>query len=236
MFHTILKTYFSCIPDNVVLIDIICHGVGPKKYVDIYRKEISKKNKKKLILHSFRSKQEERKGSQFSQYMYSDNTTNNIDNEKDYYMRLFFGDFILRPSCYKCIYAGNMKYSDITIGDFNGADRLFKVYPDSTKCVSAIIVNTDKGDKFLKSTVFHGFCKIKETTYNFIAEQNLPLLYSSSKPIIRKYIFKVIDRIGFINTSKLLSIKYYVKQLIILIVGKEMFNKIKRKMGRKVIE
>ena len=236
MFYIFLKTRFSLIPDNVILVDLICHGVSSWKYVDKYRKEISKKRKNKLLLHLFRCKNERRKGSQFSRYIYENNKIDEINNEKDYYMRLYFGNFILRPSCYHCSYTRGKKYSDITVGDFNGSDRLIESYPDNTKCISAIIVNTNKGDCFLKNVEGHGFCRLKKTTYNFIAEQNLPLLFPSNRPKIRKYIFNLIDNLGFINTSKVVSIKYYIKQLIIFIGGKTLLNKLKKKMGRKIIE
>lgn len=235
MFYAVIKSFFKEIPNNIILIGLICHGVGSKKYIDRYRKEIERKNKKKLIMHSFRNKKNDRISSNFSKYIYMDNTIIECENEKDYYMRCFYGDFILRPSCYNCSYAGNKGYADILIGDFNGSERVIKNYPDSVKSISSIIVKTEKGKKFLEAVSNNGLCKLKKTSFDLIAEQNLPLRFPSKKPIIRKYMFYLIDKIGFINAVKIVTIKYYIKLIILSIGGEKILKVVKKIFKRKTI-
>lgn len=234
MFVTVLQDKFKKIPGNIIFVDIICHGVGSKKYVDVYRNELCKNNK--LVKHSFRNKKEGRIGSQYSEYIYENGESVSVENEKDYYMRFFSPNYFLRPSCYKCIYAGKYKLSDITIGDFNGSKNIVKNYPDSTHCISAMIVHTQKGNQFIEKLKCMKLITLIETSYSVIAAQNLPLVVACKKPYIRKYVYRLIDTIGFINTCRLLSGKYYIKRLLLLLGGRSFLNKLKKFFGRIIIE
>lgn len=235
MFKNLIMARFKSIPDNVLIVDIICHGVGSKKYIDIYRKELENKNGR-LIRHSFRNKLLGRLGSQYSEYRYESGNIVQTDNENDYYMRFFFPSFFLRPSCYECVYAGNKKESDITIGDFNGANRVVKEFPDSTHCISAVIVNSEKGGIFFSQLITEQSVSAIETDFETIASQNLPLLYPTIRPKVRNYAIKMIDMFGFITTCRLLGGKYYIRTAIKKIGGDRLLNSIKRKLGRTVIE
>jgi len=64
-------------------------------------------------------------------------------------MKLFLSDIALRESCYNCNFKLGNKYSDITLGDFWGVKN---VYPEmyDKKGVSAIIINTEKGNKLFE--------------------------------------------------------------------------------------
>lgn len=223
------------IKDNLILADLICHGVGSKKVVDIYRKEMSLKHKSEIKEHKFRYK-DETKGSQKSKIFFENENVKVIQNEDDYYMRLFFYDYILRPSCYKCKYSGKNKVSDITIGDFNGSDRVVKEYPDSSKCVSVIITNTDKGENLIKNLSKDNLITLIETDYDLVASQNIPLTKSVAMPKLRKYAYKFIDKIGVVNTSRMFCYKAYIKRFIKGLFGEAGLKKIKKALKRNIIE
>ena len=235
MFSAIIAEKYKYIPENVIIVDIICHGVGSKKSVDLYRNELEKR-KGKLLKHTFRNKESDRLGSQFSEYSYISGDNVCIDNDKDYYMRFFFPGFFLRPSCYECIFSGRNKVSDISIGDFNGASRVVKEFPDNTHCVSAVIVNSLKGKYFLDDIIYNKIITVIKTDYDTVASQNLTLKNPTKRPWQRDYAFILIDKIGFINACRLLSGKYYIRNAIKLIGGDKLLNTIKRRLGRIVIE
>lgn len=235
MLRALLMRKYQTIPENVLLIDIICHGVGSKRLVDVYRKELEQR-KGKLLNHTFRNKKENRFGSQFSEYTYESGHIEQKDNEDDYYMRFFFPGFFLRPSCYECKYAGKNKDSDVSIGDFNGASRVVKNFPDTTYCISSVIVNTEKGKRFLDQVIINNRISILPTEYSVVAAQNLPLLYPTKRSKVRNYAIKWINKLGFINTCRLLGGKYYIRSVIKKVGGERMLNLIKKMLGRTIIE
>ena len=235
MLRSLIHKKYKIIPDNVILIDIIGHGVGSQKSAEKYRKELEQKNGK-LMKHTFRNKESGKQGSQVSEYTYDTGRKVRIDNENDYYMRLFFSGFFLRPSCYECKYAGMIKASDISIGDFNGASRIIKEFPDSTCCVSSVIVNVEKGKDFLKRVIDDNLITIVPTEYIIIAEQNLPLLHPTKRPQVRKFAIKMINKYGIITTCRILGGKYYLRNAIKKIGGDNFLNAIKKMFGRTVIE
>lgn len=96
MFQIMLSNHFKQVPDNVYLVDIICHGVASKKSVNLYRRELERKAGL-LSEHTFRNKVKDCKGSQISKYEYESGRTIFVDNEKDYFMRFFSLDFFLDP-------------------------------------------------------------------------------------------------------------------------------------------
>ena len=69
------------------------------------------------------------------------------------------GNLYLRPSCYECQYKTLPRYSDITLGDFWGIEKI-KKHLDQDKGTSIFMINTNKGKEV--------FEKIKE---NLIFEE-----------------------------------------------------------------
>lgn len=67
-----------------------------------------------------------------------------IPHSQDEFMKAFLGNYILRPSCYACQFKGDNYYSDITLGDFWGIERVNPKFNDD-KGVSLVIVRTEKG-------------------------------------------------------------------------------------------
>ncbi len=62
---------------------------------------------------------------------------------QDAYCRLYFGNYILRPSCHQCPFCTTDRSSDFTLGDFWGIE---KVRPDMDDKMgnSLVIVHTKK--------------------------------------------------------------------------------------------
>lgn len=60
------------------------------------------------------------------------------------YKLLYHSNYILRPSCYNCVFANYDRLSDITLGDFWGIDRVMPDYDDN-KGISLVLINSHKG-------------------------------------------------------------------------------------------
>mgnify|MGYP003078124686 FL=1 len=62
------------------------------------------------------------------------------------YMKGFLSDLYLRESCYQCPARPYKSFSDLTIGDFWGVDRLGYSHLNDHKGLSIMVVNTQKGE------------------------------------------------------------------------------------------
>ena len=137
-----LKSYIGEIPDNMYLIDLVCHGVPSQKMLNEHVRQISKGRTVSKI--TFRSK---------NRYIFNIKGEGFEHNEdkywKDKYMKAFMEGITFRPSCYTCLYAGCKRGGDISIGDFWGLkDSAFP--PELGNGVSLVLPCTDKGEKLLE--------------------------------------------------------------------------------------
>lgn len=143
--------------ENLITVDLICHGVSPSTYLkeevqylsskfklhdisDIrfrgndgnnYRLTLWNKDRRKLFpRNNYREKIFDR------------------DFLDDYYIQGFLKGVSLRENCYTCNYARPERISDLTIGDFIGLGiEVPFAYPKGN--VSSITTNTQKGYDFL---------------------------------------------------------------------------------------
>ena len=110
--------------NNLLLVDIICHGVPSPLFWQNYLKEIkSSSTDSKLSYVSFRNKVDGWK--RFSIFFDFEGKSFHQPFTNNSYMKLFLGNYILRPSCYNCPVKKGKSGSDITIGDFWGIQNIF---------------------------------------------------------------------------------------------------------------
>lgn len=133
------KTY----SDNLLTIDIVCHGVpSPKIYRD-YITFVEKKFGGKVKNLDFRDKK-----FGWDQCIESYDINGKECNLKNY-ANLFYSNCFLRPSCGECRFASYNRPSDITIADFWGLNKVMPEFDDN-KGVSAVMINTAAGYDILK--------------------------------------------------------------------------------------
>lgn len=127
------------------LIDIICHGTPERAIWDDYKKYIESTYGGKLTKYSFRYK-----GTHSAEpIVYAEFSNGRIvkdSKELRSYMDLYFTYLPLKSCCYKCPFSDMNRVSDITIGDFWGAEVIFKGL-NIKKGISQVIVNSDLGNK-----------------------------------------------------------------------------------------
>jgi coenzyme F420-reducing hydrogenase beta subunit len=148
-----LKAFLRKDYDNLLTVDLICHGVSPAKYLaeevahlrqqyhlddiaDIRFRGNDKNNYSLSLWNKDREKL-------FPKNNYSEKMLRMNETEQYYITGFLFG-VTMRENCYKCNYARPERISDITIGDFIGLGaRIPFDYPKEN--VSSVILNTDKG-------------------------------------------------------------------------------------------
>ncbi len=171
-----LKSFLSKDYENLLSVDIICHGVPSQKLLDYYIMEESKKNNSKIKSLNFREKVIDKNGRYNSR-----NIRLNLEDgrvviknvKQSSYLLGFHNHLFYRPSCYFCNFAQINRDSDITIADCWGINTV-NSDKDVHKGVSCVIINSDKGQK-----VFENMNGQKDKiSINFIVNNN----YSYSAP------------------------------------------------------
>ena len=108
------------------------------------------------------------------------------------FLRGFLRDIYLRPSCYECSAKAGKSGSDITLADYWGIQDLMPELDDD-RGVSAIIVNTPKGQNALHSTD----AELYSASYEDICKKNPSILNSCKIPECRKTFFSLKQKKGF---------------------------------------
>ncbi|KRN50432.1 hypothetical protein IV49_GL002080 [Kandleria vitulina DSM 20405] len=187
-----LKYFLGKEYDNLITIDIICHGVPSPKIWSKYLDFRENKDKEKPSIISFRNKDN---GWNKFNIIFKYKSHNYImDHNKDIYMQSFLLNSCLRNSCYNCKSKGDKRKSDITLGDFWGIDKIDPKMNDG-KGVSLLIINTDKGQEYF-DRISNDIIKI-HVSYEHAIKDNVALISSVKKPISRKHFIKEADNYDF---------------------------------------
>lgn len=169
----LLKEY-----DNLITIDIICHGVPTQKLLFEDLKDSFKLNKSDFEYITFRDSN----GFHIRIYKSLEDYNNKhfifskYANLDQYYKNFLRGN-IYRDNCYSCSYARKERISDITIGDFWGLDSKSKIYDDEYKGISSVIISTEKGESIVKEvlSLFHYEERSYEEAYLNNEQLNNPM-------------------------------------------------------------
>ena len=136
--------------NNLLLVDIICHGVPSPQIWHDYLKYIENKYGK-IKKAYFRDKR-------IGWNVQKETFINVQGKEKCFitYKKLFYSHVCLRHSCYNCQFTSYNRCSDITISDFWGWEKISDRFKDN-KGVSLCIINTNKGKRLFNSAAKEHF-------------------------------------------------------------------------------
>lgn len=150
-----LKAYLHCDYENLVTMDLICHGVPSQSYFRSYVKDLLLYTKKEgITTFRFRYKPDsccDIQHIQFSKQVYVG------FHNKDYYMTYFLWGKTYRDSCYHCRFAGGQRPADFTIGDFwNNKNAKLPINIENGS--SLVLFNTNKAKGFKEFFLNNGIC------------------------------------------------------------------------------
>lgn len=153
-----LYAYLGKEYENLLTMDLVCHGVPTPQIFQEYKKWLEKNNQAPMVSYTFRDKK-------WSWMKF--NTKAKFANgkiyygtwEEDIYMRGFLREYFLRSSCHNCRFSNTNRVGDITIADFWGYEREEKEKKNRDAGISLIIVNTVNG--------MSHFDKIKRQLYYY---------------------------------------------------------------------
>jgi coenzyme F420-reducing hydrogenase beta subunit len=116
-----------------------------------------------------------------------------------------------RPSCYRCRFVALKHRSDMTLGDYHGADPCADYYNESG--TSVVIINTEKGQRLLQMLVESATCLIP-VDYREIAKSNPRLVKTWSEHLGRRRFASDLMTKGLRTAARnSLSVKHRVKNL-----------------------
>lgn len=140
-----LRNYLGRDYDNLIVVDVLCHGVpSPKLFAD-YLEYISKQyGGGKPISVNFRNKQKGWKRL-YMEIRFDNGKRHYTYSGYDRYEGMFLNNLSLRPSCYECKFTKAERFGDITLGDFWGIGKKYPEWDDD-KGISVVMINTKKGE------------------------------------------------------------------------------------------
>lgn len=143
--HFLRKEY-----NNLLTVDLICHGVPSPKVWEKYLQEVTSNASKAIHNCEFRNKDDGWKKFRFKLAIDEDKKEAYVSSYhfENHFMRAFLSDLILRPSCYDCNAKKGRSHSDITLADFWGIQEIAPEIDDD-KGTGLLLVNTEKGNTFL---------------------------------------------------------------------------------------
>lgn len=159
-----VKSYIGEVPDNLILAEVVCHGVPSPKVWDIYLSGLEKDHGSKVKFVSFRDKSKSWGKSDFLASFESGSEFRQQNSENPY-MKAFLRNLSIRPSCTNCRFKRFTSGADLTMGDFWGSTELGQSFFDDVG-ISVIAINSEKGHSIfdLIKSGFTGVVALDEKT------------------------------------------------------------------------
>lgn len=197
-----LKNFLGKEYDNLICVDVICHGVPSPALWRKYAKYQEEKNGGKIRGINFRCKDDS--WTDFGMKEVLENISQEsqsklfIPKDNDSFMRMFLRDYCLRPSCYNCV-AKSVKMADLTIADFWGINDVAPEMNDG-KGTSLVLIRTDNGENVFNE--ISNRMKLKKVSYEDGVKRNPAEFRSCTKPQQRDTFFDDMRMMGFAELEK----------------------------------
>lgn len=176
--------------DRLLLVDLVCYGVPSLKIWKQYKTKLEKTYGGRITSFCFRDKRHKDNGHTVSMCIGDREYSHSMD--QDLFCKLYFQNYIIRPSCHSCKFCRVERESDMTIGDFWGIE---KVKPDMEDGMgtSLVILHNEKG--------VDAWERVKEHFWYFQCKKEDVL-----QPRLRKPTPRSRRRWGFLVLSRILDL------------------------------
>ncbi len=190
-----LYAYLGKKPENLLTVDIVCHGVPSPLAFENYLKDIAQGREVTDI--NFRDKS--RGWGSTSNISFSDGTKYYKGCNDDPYYIAFLNGISTRPSCGTCKYASPVRIGDITLGDFWGVSEIDPSYNDN-KGTNLVMLNSLKGEKIFEE-IKDRFNLVREVPFDAAIElakrRNGQLIAPRPSHKNRNRFFKLMEEDNF---------------------------------------
>lgn len=173
--------------NNLITVDIVCHGVmSPMVWRDNI-KEMQKKIEGKIEKVNFRDK-----SFGWSSHIESYKGKNERIISDDY-TSIFYEHAFLRPSCYNCPYTSVEREADFTLADAWGIKKMYPQW-DIEKGISLVLSNTEKGMEIFRQ--IEKMLVVQSVDIHLFMQPNLE--HPTDKPKNRVHMWNLYKKEGFI--------------------------------------
>lgn len=186
----IVQLLHKKIPQNLILMDVICHGVMSGHLFQEYLDGIREKNTEhgSIIDVNLRDKE---LGWQDASVTFLDGYKHH--GKDNYFYSIYGMNSLQRSSCFKCVYAQNQRVGDFTVGDFWGVKESYPEMHDELG-VSIVLANSERAIAWLEKIKKNEdmiMQEIEPESYErFQPNLKHPTLYGSRAEKFKSYYYK----------------------------------------------
>ncbi|SEQ25367.1 MULTISPECIES: Coenzyme F420 hydrogenase/dehydrogenase, beta subunit C-terminal domain [Butyrivibrio] len=231
-----LSNFLGDFRSNVIIVDLVCHGVPSpllwRKYL-----EYCNGKKHKIIKANFRSKH-------FGYHMasmeckFDDGIKIFASARTNMMLKCFFKNVADRYSCYNCKFKTIDRCSDLTVYDCWHAEELSSEIVDDDKGYTNVILQSEKGVQLLKNC--SELLEIYDTSLDEAINVDGSMATNSVKmPETRKDFYKKINEMGLENTVfEYFPISFLdyciemIKEILVKLKLSSMINKLFKKFKK----
>lgn len=198
-----LKSYLGSKPDNLLIVELLCHGVPSNQLLQEHIKHWEKKKGKVAVDYQYRSKKCGYEHTHVLTFVDGD-TDSSVDLKR--LIRLY--GFSMRPSCYVCPYTSKSRQGDFTIGDLWEAEEVAGI--NDHRGVSLLTVNSENAEGMLSEIEQH--CRLVQLKDTDLTQNafSTPVSYTATNDefwrdyelegygfVLNKYAPKTIKSLGY---------------------------------------
>jgi coenzyme F420-reducing hydrogenase beta subunit len=216
-----LKGFLKTDYDNLICIDIVCHGVPSLRVFKKYLFDLQQSHGGKVSQISFRNKSLGWKLYSVA-VCFDNNTEYRCSWRSDNFMTAFLSNLSIRPSCTACKTKGLSSGSDITMADYWGVGSRFPHFDDDMGA-SLVLINSSKGQALFNRLSDHMDSMVSDLEH--ATEYNPYLMISVKAHYHRDKFFSKLECTDFARLVAKIS------RMPIHIRGKLLVVRILRKLG-----
>lgn len=233
-----LKRFLGRSYANLLLVDIVCHGVPSNRMLKDYLAFLADKKQMEIQSIQFRTKTK-------GQNVYGEIAYRQVSHTgeiayrqeplisyKSSYYKLFLNCQTFRDSCYHCKFAGTKRPGDISLCDYWGIedehpDFVKEVEKEGLAGISAIMLNTNAGIAFFERLKQEFL--LRESTVEQVAKHNPQLQVPSVETAERKQVLDCYRQSGYQGVDDFYFKKYRMK-ILASDIGQVLPNSWKKKI------
>ena len=185
-----LKQFLGKDYENLLAVDLICHGVPSSKVLEFYLRD-AEKDSNPINSIDFRHKKcvKGEWNSKLALLGYQNGKQKETDYDSSAFLRGYDNGLFFRPSCSVCAFASDKRVSDITIGDYWGGElQGFNPHKGS----SLVLCNTKKGLAFCDK--IEEKAAITLVDYSYAAAHNARLRSPDKGNVNRAAFFERLEK------------------------------------------
>lgn len=179
--------------DDILLVEVVCHGAPQSKYWDLYLDELLQnqgKGRDDIASIYFRDKTEGWKNYSV-RVDFKDGSKFIQSHRVNPYILTFIYDYTLREGCSKCPFKSPDSKADISMGDFWGIESLAPEI-DNNLGTTIVIADTQKGEGILK-----GLATPISLSVEQVAKYNPAIIKAPNVPAEKADFEKMVSDKGF---------------------------------------